>query len=46
MIFFLKNGEVVFAASNTNIASSKNYLWVATGGMSSRIFRMNFKNLN
>ncbi len=36
-------GEAAFAASNTNIASSRNYLWVATGGQSSRIFRLNLK---
>lgn len=28
----LNKGEAAFAASNTNIASSKNYLWIATGG--------------
>ncbi|KMU60664.1 glycosyl hydrolase [Elizabethkingia anophelis] len=37
----LNKGEAAFAASNTNIASSKNYLWIATGGMSSRILRQN-----
>lgn len=37
----LNKGEAAFAASNTNIASSSNYLWVATGGKSSRIFRIN-----
>ena len=39
----LNEGEAAFAASNTNIASSKKYLWIATGGKSSRIFRLNFK---
>ncbi len=39
----LNKGEAAFAASNTNIASSKNYLWIATGGMSSRILRQNLK---
>ncbi|MCS3869158.1 hypothetical protein J3D55_002074 [Chryseobacterium ginsenosidimutans] len=39
----LNEGEAAFAASNTNIASSKKYLWVATGGKSSRILRLNFK---
>ena len=39
----LKKGEAAFAASNTNIASSKNYIWIATGGMASRIIRMNLK---
>lgn len=37
----LKEGEAAFAASNTNIAVSKNYIWIATGGKSSRIFRQN-----
>ncbi|SEM26796.1 hypothetical protein SAMN05421856_10296 [Chryseobacterium taichungense] len=40
----LNEGEAAFAASNTNIASTKKYLWVATGGKSSRILRLNFKN--
>lgn len=31
--------EAAFAASNTNISSSDKYLWFATGGKSSRIFR-------
>lgn len=39
----LNKGEAAFAASNTNIASSENYLWIATGGMSSRILRQNLK---
>lgn len=39
----LNSGEAAFAASNTNIASTKKYLWVATGGKSSRILRLNFK---
>jgi hypothetical protein len=39
----LNEGEAAFAASNTNIASTKNYLWIATGGKSSRILRLNFK---
>ena len=42
----LNEGEAAFAASNTNIASSKNYLWIATGGKSSRIIRMNLKSNN
>lgn len=37
----LSEGEAAFAASNTNIASSKNYIWVATGGKKSRILRQN-----
>lgn len=42
--FKLHEGEAAFAASNTNIASSKKYLWIATGGKASRILRMNLKN--
>jgi len=42
----LKSGEAAFAASNTNIASSKNFLWIATGGKASRILRMNLKKEN
>lgn len=37
----LNDGEAAFAASNTNIAASKKYLCIATGGKSSRIFRLN-----
>jgi photosystem II stability/assembly factor-like uncharacterized protein len=40
----LNEGEAAFAASNTNIASSKKYLWIATGGKASRILRLNFEN--
>jgi len=40
----LNQGEAAFAASNTNIASTAKYMWVATGGTSSRILRLNFKN--
>lgn len=40
----LNEGEAAFAASNTNIASTKNHLWIATGGKSSRILRLIFKN--
>ncbi|KQT17984.1 glycosyl hydrolase [Chryseobacterium sp. Leaf404] len=40
----MKTGEAGFAASNTNIAAGDNYLYVATGGNSSRIFRLNLKN--
>lgn len=39
----LKEGEAAFAASNTNIASSKEFVWIATGGKSSRILRLNLK---
>lgn len=38
--FLLNKGEAAFAASNTNIASFENYLWLATGGKFSRIFRL------
>lgn len=37
----LSEGEAAFAASNTNIASSKNHIWIATGGKKSRILRQN-----
>ncbi|MBL1222627.1 exo-alpha-sialidase [Chryseobacterium sp. L7] len=40
----LNPGEAAFAASNTNIASSKDFLWIATGGKASRILRMDVKN--
>ncbi|WP_426277608.1 WD40/YVTN/BNR-like repeat-containing protein [Chryseobacterium sp. S-02] len=40
----LNEGEAAFAASNTNIASTKKYLWIATGGKASRIVRMDLKN--
>jgi len=36
----LKKGEAAFAASNTNISSYDNTVWIATGGASSRIFKM------
>ncbi|WP_226064375.1 WD40/YVTN/BNR-like repeat-containing protein [Kaistella polysaccharea] len=39
----LKKGEAAFAASNTNIASSKKNMWVATGGMASRIIKINLR---
>lgn len=39
----LNTGEAAFAASNTNMASTKKYLWIATGGKSSRILRLNFR---
>lgn len=42
----LNEGEAAFAASNTNISSTKNYVWMATGGKASRILRMNVKNEN
>ncbi|MCT2408860.1 glycosyl hydrolase [Chryseobacterium antibioticum] len=40
----LNPGEAAFAASNTNIASTKKHLWIATGGKSSRILRLNLKS--
>ncbi len=42
----MNKGEAAFAASNSNMASSKKYLWIATGGASSRIFRLDFKTEN
>ena len=39
-----KINEAAFAASNTNISSSKKYLWFATGGSFSRIFRQNIQS--
>lgn len=39
----LYEGEAAFAASNTNLAASKNYIWLATGGKKSRIWRLNRK---
>lgn len=35
----LNEGEAAFAASNTNIASFKNVVWIATGGKTSRILK-------
>ena len=40
----LNDGEAAFAASNTNISSTKKYVWIATGGKASRILRLNLKN--
>ncbi len=40
----LNPGEAAFAASNTNIASAKNYVWIATGGKSSRILKLNLNS--
>lgn len=40
----LNEGEAAFAASNTNISSTKKYLWIATGGKASRILRLNLKD--
>ncbi|MGV4413983.1 WD40/YVTN/BNR-like repeat-containing protein [Chryseobacterium sp. T1] len=40
----LDKGEAAFAASNTNIASRGKYVWLATGGATSRIYRMKNKS--
>lgn len=40
----MRKGEAAFAASNSNMASSDRHLWIATGGVTSRIFRLSFKN--
>lgn len=37
---YLEKGEAAFAASNTNIASVGNTIWIATGGTKSRIYKM------
>ncbi len=39
----LKEGEAAFAASNTNISAFERWVWFATGGKFSRIFRLNLK---
>jgi len=39
----MKKGEAAFAASNSNIASAGDYVWLATGGAVSRIFRYHKK---
>ncbi|PWN66249.1 WD40/YVTN/BNR-like repeat-containing protein [Chryseobacterium oncorhynchi] len=39
----LNDGEAAFAASNTNISSTKKYVWIATGGKASRVLRLNLK---
>ena len=41
---YLEKGEAAFAASNTNIASFRNVIWIATGGAKSRIYRMKNKD--
>lgn len=38
-------GEAAFAASNTNIATYKSKVWVATGGKTSRIIKVDFASL-
>lgn len=40
-ILKMNEGEAAFAASNTNLASFEKYVWLGTGGGSSRIFRFN-----
>lgn len=35
----IEDGEAAFAASNTNIALSGKNIWIATGGLKSRIFK-------
>lgn len=42
--FKLNKGEAAFAASNSNIAGFHNWLWVATGGVHSRILKFNLKS--
>lgn len=37
-------GEAHFAASNSNIAMHGNWVWIATGGMKSRIFKFNWSH--
>lgn len=36
-------GEAHFAASNTNIAMKKDWVWIATGGSKARIFKFNWE---
>ncbi len=36
----IAKGEAAFAASNTNIDSKKGRVWIATGGLKSRIWRL------
>ena len=43
---YLEQGEAAFAASNTNIASAGNFIWIATGGTKSRIYRMKNTDCN
>ena len=40
---YLEKGEAAFAASNTNIASAGDAIWIATGGNKSRIYKMRNK---
>lgn len=43
---YLEKGEAAFAASNTNISSFGDGIWIATGGKKSRIYRMRNKDCN
>ncbi|KFC21340.1 WD40/YVTN/BNR-like repeat-containing protein [Epilithonimonas lactis] len=43
---YLEKGEAAFAASNTNISSFGDAIWIATGGKKSRIYRMRNKDCN
>ncbi len=43
---YLEEGEAAFAASNTNIASYGKWIWIATGGKKSRIYRMKNQTCN
>lgn len=40
----LAKGEAAFAASNSNIANYGKWVWIATGGVKSRIYRMKTKS--
>jgi len=40
------NGEAAFAASNTNIANIRNHVWIASGGINSRVYYSNDKGDN
>ncbi len=42
----LANGEAAFAASNSNIASKKETIWIATGGTKSRILKSQDQGCN
>lgn len=42
--FKLNKGEAAFAASNSNIAGFQKSIWIATGGKTSRILKLNLKN--
>jgi len=41
----LNEGEAAFAASNTNIAHQGTNIWIATGGKSSRIIKIDYTTL-